>query len=175
LLGSLYYALHPTVPAGRIAANINYDSGNIWGATRDVSLVGSGKSSLDQVAQTAVAWQGRTLQADQFPDRGFFYRSDQFSFAKIGVPALYFSTGNDYVGRPPEWGKQRREEWERTQYHQPSDQIDASWNFDGMIQNAQLGFYAGWLIDQADPLPAWNAGDEFEAARKAALAAVAAN
>jgi Zn-dependent M28 family amino/carboxypeptidase len=175
LLGSLYWALHPTVPAGKIAANINYDSGNIFGKARDVTLVGSGKSSLDKLAQTAVDWQGRTLLPDQFPDRGFFYRSDQFSFAKIGVPALYFSVGTDFVGRPPNWGKERREEYERTRYHQPSDEYDAGWSFDGMIENAQLGFYAGWLIDQSDAMPAWNPGDEFEAARKAALAAAAAN
>jgi Zn-dependent M28 family amino/carboxypeptidase len=173
LLGSLYWALHPTVPAGKVAANINYDSGNIDGKTRDVTLIGAGKSSLDKVAQSAVAWQGRVLSPDQFPDRGFYYRSDQFSFAKIGVPALYFSVGSDFVGRPPGWGKERREEYERMRYHQPSDEYDPAWNFDGMIENAALGFYAGWLIDQADGMPAWNPGDEFEAARKAAVAAAA--
>jgi Zn-dependent M28 family amino/carboxypeptidase len=173
LLGSLYWALHPTVPAGKIAANINFDSGNIFGATRDVTLVGSGKSSLDKVAQTAAAWQGRTIVPDQFPDRGFYYRSDQFSFAKIGVPALYFNAGTDYVGRPPGWGKEQREEYERVRYHQPSDEFDPNWNYDGMIEDARLGFYAGWLIDQSDTMPAWNPGDEFEAARKAAVAAAA--
>jgi Zn-dependent M28 family amino/carboxypeptidase len=173
LLGSLYWALHPTVPTGKIAANINFDSGNIFGATRDVTLVGSGKSSLDKLAQTAAAWQGRTIVPDQFPDRGFYYRSDQFSFAKIGVPALYFNAGTDYVGRPPGWGKEQREEYERLRYHQPSDEFDPNWNFDGMIEDARLGFYAGWLIDQSDAMPAWNPGDEFEAARKAAVAAAA--
>jgi Zn-dependent M28 family amino/carboxypeptidase len=172
LLGSLYYALHPTIAPGKIAANINFDGGNIWGATRDVSLVGSGKSSLDRVAQSVLTWQGRVMKPDQFPDRGFFYRSDQFSFAKIGVPALYFNTGTDFVGRPAGWGKEQQEKWESTNYHQPSDQIDASWNFDGMVENAQLGLYAGWLIDQADAMPSWNSGDEFEAARKRALATV---
>jgi Zn-dependent M28 family amino/carboxypeptidase len=169
LLGSLYYALHPTFAPGKIAANINYDGGNIWGATRDVSLVGSGKSSLDKVAVAVLTWQGRVMKPDQFPDRGFFYRSDQFSFAKIGVPALYFSTGTDYLNRPAGWGKEQREAWERVNYHQPSDEVNDSWNFDGMIQNAQLGFYAGWVIDQADAMPSWNPGDEFEAARKRAL------
>jgi Zn-dependent M28 family amino/carboxypeptidase len=175
LLGSLYYSLHPTFAPGKIAANINYDGGNIWGATRDVSFIGSGKSSLDRVAEAVLSWQGRVMKPDQFPDRGFYYRSDQFSFAKIGVPALYFSTGTDYINRPAGWGKQQSEEWERLKYHQPSDEIDASWNFDGMIQNAQLGFYAGWLIDQADAMPTWNPGDEFEAARKRALSAAASN
>lgn len=174
LLGSLYFALHPTVSPGKIAANINYDGGNIFGPTRDVSLVGSGKSSLDAVAGAVLTWQGRVMKPDQFPDRGYFYRSDQFSFAKVGVPALYFSAGTDYVGRPPGWGKEQREEWERTRYHQPSDEINESWNFDGMIEDTQLGFYAGWLIDQADAMPSWKPGDEFEAARKKALAAATA-
>ena len=175
LLGSLYYALHPTFAPGKIAANINYDAGNIFGSTRDVSLIGSGKSSLDSVAGAVLNWQGRIMKPDQFPDRGYFYRSDQFSFAKIGVPALYFSAGTEYIGRPPGWGKERREEFERTKYHQPSDQIDASWSFDGLIQDAQLGFYAGHLIDQADAMPTWNPGDEFEAARKRALSAATGN
>jgi Zn-dependent M28 family amino/carboxypeptidase len=171
LLGSLYYSRHPTFPAGKIIANINYDGGNIWGTTTDVSLVGSDKSSLDAMAKAVATWQGRVLKPDQFPDRGAFYRSDQFSFAKIGVPALYFRAGTDFVGRPAGWGREQIEAYERTRYHQPSDQIDATWNFDGMIQDAQLGLYSGWLIDQADALPKWNPGDEFEAARKQALAA----
>jgi Zn-dependent M28 family amino/carboxypeptidase len=105
------------------------------------------------------------------PDRGYFYRSDQFSFATIGVPALSFSTGTEFIGRAAGWGRQQSEIWEQTRYHQPGDEIDASWNFDGMIQNAQLGFFTGWLIAQADTLPQWNPGGEFEAARRQALAA----
>ena len=174
LLGSQYYAEHPTFPAGRIAANLNIDGGNHFGRTNDISLVGSGKSSLDQVAESVIQWQGRVMKGDQFPDRGYYYRSDQFNFAKIGVPALYFDTGTDFVGKPAGWGRARLEEWELKDYHQPSDQIDDSWNFDGMIQDAELIFYAGWLIEQADALPTYNPGDEFEAARKKALAAVAA-
>jgi len=172
LLGSLYYSLHPTIAPGRIAANINYDGGNFRGRTRDVTLIGFGKSSLDAVAQAIVQRQGRTLVPDQFPDRGFYYRSDQFSFAKIGVPALYFKRGTDYIGKPPGWGKEQEELWEAHTYHQPSDEIDDTWQFDGMIDDAQLGFYSGWLVAQADAMPTWNPGDEFEAARRKALEAV---
>ena len=100
LLGSAYYALNPTFEPGRIAANVNVDGGNIWGRTRDVTYIGYGKSSLDTVVEHAVALQGRTVQGDQFPDRGFFYRSDQFSFAKIGVPAIYLDDGTDFIGQP---------------------------------------------------------------------------
>jgi Zn-dependent M28 family amino/carboxypeptidase len=175
LLGSGYYAGHPSFAPGRIAANINIDGGGIFGATRDISLVSMGKSSLDDIAVAVARYQGRVVVPDQFPDRGYYYRSDQFSFAKIGVPALFFSAGTDVIGRPAGWGKERHDEWELKQYHQPSDKLDDSWNFDGMIEDAQLDFLAGWLIAQADTMPGWTPGDEFEAARKQALAAVAGN
>jgi Zn-dependent M28 family amino/carboxypeptidase len=171
LLGSTYYAQHPSFPAGRIAANINIDGGNIFGRTRDVTSIAMGKSSLDEVAATIAAAQGRVVKPDQFPDRGYYYRSDQFAFAKIGVPALYFDDGTDFVGRPAGWGRQQIEEWELKKYHQPSDRLDGSWNFDGMIEDAQLAMLSAWLIAQADAMPVWKPGDEFEAARKRALAA----
>jgi Zn-dependent M28 family amino/carboxypeptidase len=172
LLGSAYYAQHPTFPAGKIAGNVNYDGGNIFGRTRDVTLVSAGKSSIDRIAEGVAQRQGRVVKPDQFPDRGYYYRSDQFAFAKIGVPALYFEAGTDFVGRPAGWGKQKLEEWEDKQYHQPGDKLDASWNFDGMIEDAQLGLFSGWLIAQADQMQSWNPGDEFEAARKSALGEV---
>ena len=171
LLGSRYYSVHPTFAPGRIAANINYDGGNFLGRTRDLTQVGAGKSSLDALARALVEKQGRKLVPDQNPDKGYYYRSDQFSFAKIGVPALYFDEGTDYIGKPAGWGKQKHEEWTEHVYHQPSDQLTDEWIFDGMIEDAMIGFEAGWLIAQADQMPAWNQGDEFEAARKKAIAA----
>jgi Zn-dependent M28 family amino/carboxypeptidase len=171
LLGSQYYAEHPTFPAGRIAANINYDGGNVLGRSTDITYIGLGKSSLDSVIKAVAARQGRTVEGDQFPDRGFFYRSDQFNFAKIGVPAIYLNAGTSFRGHDKEWGKQRVEEYEAHRYHQPSDQWDPKWTYDGMIEDAQLGFYCGLTIAQNPILPAWNPGDEFEAARKKALAA----
>jgi len=173
LLGSTHYALHPTFPAGKMAGNVNYDGGNIFGRTHDVTLVSAGKSSIDRIAESVAQRQGRVVKPDQFPDRGYYYRSDQFAFAKIGVPALYFEAGTDFIGRPAGWGKQKLEEWEDKQYHQPSDKLDGTWNFDGMIEDAQLGLFSGWIIAQADAMQSWNPGDEFEAARKAALAEVA--
>lgn len=169
LLGSKYYATHPTIEPGKIVANINYDGGNIWGRTKDIIFVGKGKSTIDEYVDAIAKAQDRHVVPDQFPDRGFFYRSDQFSFAKIGVPALYLDAGTDFVGKPPEWGKQVHEEYEEKHYHQPSDQIQDSWNFDGMIEDAQLGFYVGLNIANAAQTPTWVPGDEFEAARKAAL------
>jgi Zn-dependent M28 family amino/carboxypeptidase len=171
LLGSKYYSLHPTFAPGKIAANINYDGGNYRGRTRDLTQLGMGKSSLDAIAKARVEKQGRVLVADQFPDKGYFYRSDQFNFAKIGVPALYFDNGYDYIGKPAGWGRHAHEEWTEHVYHQPSDEIDDTWVYDGMIEDATIGFEVGWIVAQADDLPTWNPGDEFEAARKKALAA----
>jgi len=174
LLGSAYYASHPTFPAGRIAANVNLDAGNVFGRTRDITYVGKGKSSLDAVIEAAAAAQGRVVQGDQFPDRGSFYRSDQFNFAKIGVPALYLDGGTDFVGKDPEYGKRLQERYESTCYHQPCDEVSAEWDLSGMVEDTRLAFSAGLAIADADPMPTWNEGDEFEAARKAAIAALAA-
>ena len=173
LLGSRYYAEHPTFPPGKIAANVNFDGGNIWGRTTDLTYIGLGKSSLDAVVKGFAAEQGREVLPDQAPDRGFFYRSDQFSFAKIGVPAIYLDAGRKFRGKPEGWGKETQERWEEEQYHQPSDEIADSWNYEGMIEDARLGFYAALSIANEEAMPAWTPGDEFEAARKQALAEVA--
>jgi len=172
LLGSKYYAAHPTVEPGRIAANLNFDGANIWGETRDLTLIGMGKSDLDAVARAVAAAQGRELLPDQFQDRGYYYRSDQFSFAKIGVPALYFDGGTDFVGKPAGWGKEQVEAWTEEHYHQPSDELTADWSYAGMVQDARLGFYAGWLVAEQEEMPRWTPGDEFEAAREKALKAI---
>lgn len=169
LLGSEYYAANPTFAPGKIAANINYDGGNVWGHTHDVTYIGLGKSSIDQIAIMIAKEQGRTVKPDQFSDKGYFYRSDQFSFAKIGVPAMYIDTGTDFVDRPAEWGREQQDHYTEVNYHQPSDEYDPSWNLDGMVDDAKLGFWTGLAIANADEMPTWNAGDEFEAARIEAL------
>ena len=171
LLGSLYYANNPTFPAGKIAANINYDGGNVWGHSHDVTFVGLGKSTIDQLVELIAAEQGRVITPDQFPSKGSFYRSDQFSFARIGVPAAYLDPGTDFVDRPEGWGKQQVDHYTEVNYHQPSDEYDPSWNLDGMVTDAQLGYWTGLAIANADEMPNWNEGDEFEAVRLEALAA----
>lgn len=173
LLGSAYYAAHPTVPPGKMAANINYDGGNQWGRTRDVTYIGYGKSSLDAVVEAAAAEQGRTVLPDQFPDRGFFYRSDQLNFARIGVPAIYLDNGTDFIDRPADWGREQLEAWTENVYHQVSDEYSEDWNFDGMVDDVELGLACARAISENPEFPSWNPGDEFEAARLAALAAVA--
>lgn len=169
LLGSKYYAEHPTFPSGKIAANINYDGGNIWGHTHDVTFIGLGKSTADQLVEMISEEQGRVVKPDQFPSRGYFYRSDQFSFAQTGVPAVYLKPGMDFVDRPEGWGKAQINHFTEINYHQPSDEYDDSWNFDGAVIDAQLGFWTGLAVANADQMPTWNEGDEFEAARLEAL------
>jgi len=172
LLGSKYFAAHPTMAPGLIAADINIDGINTIGRTRDLTMVGMGKSSLDTTIKQLTGMQGRTLVPDQFPDRGFFYRSDQFPLARIGVPAAYFDAGTDVIGKPAGYGKQQVEEFEAKHYHQPSDELTPDWVWEGGVEDVQLFFYLGAKVANDPKLPAWNAGDEFEAARKAALAAV---
>jgi len=169
LLGSEYYAKNPTFPSGKIAANINYDGGNIWGHTHDVTFIGLGKSTADQLVKMISDEQGRVVKPDQFPSRGYFYRSDQFSFAKTGVPAVYLKPGMDFVDRPEGWGKAQINHFTEVNYHQPSDEYEDSWNFDGAVIDAQLGFWTGLAVANADEMPTWNEGDEFEAARLEAL------
>jgi len=171
LLGSKYYASNPTFPVGKIAANINYDGGNVWGHSHDVTFVGLGKSTIDQLVELIAGEQGRVITPDQFPSKGSFYRSDQFSFSRIGVPAAYLDPGTDFVDRPEGWGKQQVDHYTEVNYHQPSDEYDPSWNLDGMVTDAQLGYWTGLAIANADDMPVWNEGDEFEAARLEALAA----
>jgi Zn-dependent M28 family amino/carboxypeptidase len=172
LLGSEYFARHPVVPPGRLAANVNYDSGNIWGETHDITFVGLGKSTLDEVAAAVAEHQGRELKADEFVDQGYYYRSDQFNFAKIGVPAFYFRNGTEFVGRPEGWGRERVAEYNDRHYHQPSDELTDDWSFEGMVQDARFGFWAGLIVANEDEMPRWNPGDEFEAARLDALEAL---
>jgi len=171
LLGSEYYAANPTFAPGKIAANLNYDGGNIWGHTHDVTFVGLGKSTVDEIVTMIAEEQGRVVKPDQFSDKGYFYRSDQFSFAKIGVPAMYLDTGTDFVDRPPEWGREQQNHYTEVNYHQPTDEYDPSWTFDGMVDDALLGYWTGLAIANADEMPTWNPGDEFEAARIEALKA----
>jgi hypothetical protein len=165
LLGSEYLAKHPPVPAGRIAANINIDGIGWFGKTRDVVMIGLGKSSLDSEFAALAKMQGRRVEGDQFPDRGTFYRSDQFNFARIGVPAAYVKGGTDVLGKPPGFGREQFQMFEKTDYHQPSDEFRESWDFSGAIDDIRLAYYLGCWVANAATMPSWNKGDEFEAAR----------
>ncbi len=172
LLGSEYLAAHPPVHPGRLAANLNIDGLNIYGRTRDVILVGLGKSNLDDRLRGLAAMQGRVVVPDPFPDKGFFYRSDQLNFARIGVPAAYADAGMDVIGKPAGWGREQQLAYESKHYHQVSDEL-RDWDLDGAVEDAQLFFHLGVQVANAARMPAWKPGDEFEAARNKALAEIA--
>ena len=133
-------------------------------------MIGLGKSSLDADFVAVAAMQGRTVHGDEFPEKGSFYRSDQFNFARIGVPAAYVKKGTDVIGRPPGYGKAQEEAYEKNDYHQPSDEFRESWDFSGAVEDMQLAFWLGCRVADAPAMPGWNKGDEFEAARLKALA-----
>jgi Zn-dependent M28 family amino/carboxypeptidase len=169
LLGSAYYTRQPTFPPGRIMANLNFDGGNIWGRTTDIAGVGFGKSTLDRYVTLAAATQGRQFVEEAFPEQGGFYRSDQFSFAKIGVPAVFLRPGIRFVGRPDGWGREQTEAWIAQHYHQPSDDFDPTWNLDGMVEDTRLAFHVAYMIAESNEVPEWVPGDEFAARRERAL------
>jgi Zn-dependent M28 family amino/carboxypeptidase len=166
LLGSLHYALNPTFPVNDIAANINVDGPGIWGATRDLTYIGYGKSDLDAVVEEVAALQGRVVLADQFPDRGSFYRSDQFSFARVGIPSTYLDSGTDVIGEPPGWGEEQINRYTDLHYHQPSDEVTDDWNFEGVVQDAVLNLLVSWRVANQDAMPQWKPGDEFAGLRE---------
>ncbi len=168
-LGSRYFVNSGVVQAGRIAADINLELGNVWGRTRDVMVYGLGKSELDDWLTQAAATQNRTIRGEQDVKAGWFYRSDQISFARVGVPAIWFKSGVDFIGHEPGWGEQQYADWIQNKYHSPGDEVDANWNLEGLVEDAQLAFRLAAMVAEADVTPTWYQGDEFEAIRKASL------
>jgi Zn-dependent M28 family amino/carboxypeptidase len=169
LLGSAYYAQNPLLPLAQTAAVLNIDTPNTTGPTRDITLIGFGKSDLDGVVEASARTFGMTVKPDQFPEQGFFYRSDQFSLAKVGVPAIYLDPGLEVIGKPEDYGKQKHKEYVANDYHQPSDEIKADWDWSGTVQHTRLLLDIGWRVAQQQELPRWNESAEFKAARDASL------
>ncbi len=169
LLGSQYYSVTPIYPLEKTLANINLDSMNQWGRTSDLVLVGLGASELDDYVKAAAAEQNRTIKPDAEPEKGFYYRSDHFNFAKQGVPALDPDTGTEFVGKPLGYGKQKRDEYTDNDYHAPSDEVKPDWDLTGAADDAELFFAVGYRVANADKLPEWRPGNEFKAKRDAML------
>jgi Zn-dependent M28 family amino/carboxypeptidase len=169
LLGSQYYSVTPIYPLAKTLANINIDGINQWGRTKDITVVGMGASDLDDYLREAATQQGRTLRPDPEPEKGFYYRSDHFNFAKQGVPALYTDTGVEYIGKPPEYSKQKRDEYTEHDYHAPSDQVKPDWDLSGAVEDAQLLYAVGYRVANADKYPEWKPGNEFRAKREEML------
>jgi Zn-dependent M28 family amino/carboxypeptidase len=170
LLGSQYYSVTPLYPLARTAANINIDGVNQWGPTKDITVIGLGASDLDDYLRAAAKEQGRTLTPDPEPEKGFYYRSDHFNFAKQGVPALDPDSGVDFIGKPDGWGRKKRDDYTDHDYHAPSDEVKPDWDLSGAAQDAQLLFAVGYRVANADKLPEWKPGNEFRAKRQEMLA-----
>ncbi len=167
LLGSRYYAENPLYPAAETVAAINMDGLNIWGRTSDVTVVGMGQSSLDDLAREVAGRQGRTLLPDPEPEKGYYYRSDHFEFAKVGIPAFYADVGVTFEGRPEGWGERQREIYVAEDYHKPSDEIKGWYELSGMVQDLDLFYGMGLQLATTDAWPEWSETSEFRSKRQA--------
>jgi Zn-dependent M28 family amino/carboxypeptidase len=165
LLGSKWYAQNPLYPLTQTVANINMDGIEIGGRTRDVVVVGKGQSTLEDVLADQVVAQGRVMVAELQPEKGSYYRSDHFEFAKVGVPALYQHSGEDYIGRPPGWGRQMSDEYTAKHYHKVSDDIKPEWDLSGAVEEIQLLLRVGLDVASTETWPQWKEGSEFKARR----------
>lgn len=166
LLGSAYYAGHPLFPPASTVANINMDGLLGFGPMRDLTVTGYGQSEMDDYARDAAKEQNRYVLPDQHPETGSFYRSDHFSFAKIGVPALYAKGGFDSRLRGKAFVEEQRKDYEANRYHQPSDEYDPNWNLRGAEQDARLLFRVGQRLAGETTFPKWKEGSEFKAIRE---------
>ena len=169
LLGSQYYSVTPIYPLRKTLANINMDGLNVHGPTKDLTLIGYGASDLDDYAKAAAAEQGRVIRPDPETEKGFYYRSDHFNFAKQGVPALDPDEGVEFVGKPADYGKQVRDDYTEHDYHKPSDVIRADWDLAGAVEDLRVFFAVGYRVAQADKFPEWKPGNEFKAIREEML------
>ncbi len=171
LLGSTYYATHPIYPLARTLADINLEGLNVHGKTKDLTIIGLGNSDLDDYIREAATAQGRVLRPDPEPEKGMYYRSDHFPFAKQGVPSLEPDSGIEFVGKPAGYGRKLRDEYIANDYHRPSDKVKPDWDLGGGIQDLQLFYLVGYRVADAVRYPQWKPGSEFKARRDAQLKA----
>ena len=166
LLGSRYYGEHPLYPAAQIVAALNMDVLNQWGRTSDLTVVGMGQSQLDDVAGEIAGRLGRVLNPDPEPEKGFYYRSDHFSFARAGIPAFYADPGVDYLDKPPGYGIEKREEYTANDYHAVSDEVKPDWDLSGALDDLTFMYHMGARLAATDEWPEWSATSEFRAIRE---------
>jgi Zn-dependent M28 family amino/carboxypeptidase len=165
LLGAEYYAANPLYPLKNTLADINMDVLNTWGKTKDLTLIGLGNSTLDDTTAAVLKAHDRTVGGDPEPEKGSFYRSDHFEFAKQGVPALDPDPGTDYTGKPADYGKQKRDYYTEHDYHKPSDEVKPDWDLSGAVEDLRAFFEVGDRVAQDPKYPEWKAGTEFKAKR----------
>ncbi|MGH9940359.1 MAG: M28 family metallopeptidase, partial [Blastocatellia bacterium] len=169
LLGAKYYAENPLYPLERTLANINMDGVNQWGRTKDVVVIGYGNSTLDDALDEVVTAQGRVVKPDPEPEKGFFYRSDHFEFAKQGVPALYTDEGTEFIGKGEGYGMQKRKEYTERDYHKVSDEVKPDWDLSGAAEDMKMLFQVGYRVAQGEKWPEWKPGTEFKTTREEML------
>jgi Zn-dependent M28 family amino/carboxypeptidase len=170
LLGSQFYSVTPLYPLAQTAADINIDGVNVHGRTRDLTLIGYGASELDGYARDAAGEQGRIIRPDPEPEKGLYYRSDHFNFAREGVPAMNADEGVEFIGKSAEFSQKVREEWTARDYHKPSDVVKPNWDMTGAREDLQIYFAVGYRVAEADKFPEWKRNNEFRAKREAMLA-----
>jgi len=172
LLGSKWYATHPLYPLNQTVAEINMDVLNVWGRTRDLTIPGLGQSTLEDTLTQLAKAHGRTVLPDQEPEKGEYYRSDHFEFAKVGVPAVSYGGGYDYIGRPRDWGIKKHDDYTAHDYHKPSDMVKPDWNLSGAVDDLRLMLELGYTVAQSGEYPQWKSGSEFKARRDAMMKAL---
>jgi Zn-dependent M28 family amino/carboxypeptidase len=153
------------VPASQTVAAINMDAMNVDGRMKDVTVIGYGNSELDDYVEQAAREQGRVVRPDPEPEKGYYYRSDHFSLAKVGIPAVYVDQGIDHVEHGEAWTRARQDEYREKRYHQPSDEYQESWDLSGMVEDLQLLFSVGYRLATTEAFPNWRQGTEFRATR----------
>jgi Zn-dependent M28 family amino/carboxypeptidase len=161
MLGSEYYAANPLYPLAKTLAVVNLEMLNVHGRTRDLTVVGLGTSDLDDIARDVASRQGRRLKPDPEPERGMYYRSDHFSFARRGVPAFEPDHGDDFIGKPAGYGLQVRKDFFDNLYHKPTDTVRPDWDLSGGVEDLQLYWMVGYLVAQGEKYPQWKPGAEF--------------
>lgn len=167
LLGARHYVRNPSVPLDKTVAMINLDSMNLWGRTRKFVSIAQGHSSLDETLQQCAAEQGREIIADGEPEKGYFFRSDHLEFLRKGVPAIFaLNPGDDYIGKPADYGRMKRKYYLENDYHKFGDKVKPDWDPSGLAEDAQLLFMTGLAVANADKVPEWKASSEFSAIRR---------
>lgn len=165
LLGSKFYAENPIYPLGQTVGGVNMDAFSMAGPARNLTVVGMGKSDLDAYIEAAAKADSRVAEREPTPEKGFYYRSDHFSFAKQGVPMVYFEGGDDLIKGGKAAGKASAEDYEKNHYHGPKDEYDESWDWSGVMADLQLYYRIGRQLAMTTAWPNWKEGDEFRAVR----------
>ena len=169
LLGAKFYAEHPLYPLQKTLADINIDTVNPWGKTRDIEDLSDNNSTLDDLLATAAKRNGRVMTPNSQPEKGGFYRADHFEFSKRGVSSLFTGGGKDFIGKPADFGQQKKDDYTAHHYHQVSDEVDPNWDLSGAVEDVDLLFEVGYQVANGDKFPEWKPGSEFKAKRDETL------